>query len=216
MPWLENILQFLLSGKPVWRSGLKTWFQEKKTSDFLNVICSTRKIKLKMIWLSRDTQVLDSFSPRKWEVNTCSMWWGSLTFSLVSTTSTNDVPTKRGKRIMDRTQTHNIIARVNFRTRTYFFPKQTGNYSSVFWEGNYTWQRYIQSPAEHLRRSFCKNTSQKLDLSCVRRLWIGLCLTSKYCRHEVLTWNLHIESLKLKSSTMLKNTQLFLNWLLKW
>ena len=26
MAWLENILQFILSGKPVWRSGLKTWF----------------------------------------------------------------------------------------------------------------------------------------------------------------------------------------------
>ena len=30
MVWLENILQFILSGKPIWRSGLKTWFLKQK------------------------------------------------------------------------------------------------------------------------------------------------------------------------------------------
>ena len=28
------------------------------------------------MWLSRNTWVLDSFSPQKWEVNACSMWSG--------------------------------------------------------------------------------------------------------------------------------------------
>ena len=57
--WPENILQFLLSGKPVPRSSLKTWFQLYKQlhiPDFLDTIYITRKIKLKMMWLSRNTR----------------------------------------------------------------------------------------------------------------------------------------------------------------
>ena len=64
-----------------------------------------------MMWLSRNTKVLD-ISPFKNgklmpvlcdQITQCS---GSLTFSPVSATSTNDVPTIRGKRIMDRTRLH--------------------------------------------------------------------------------------------------------------
>ena len=29
-----------------------------------------------MMWLRRNTKVLDSFYPSKWEINACSMWWG--------------------------------------------------------------------------------------------------------------------------------------------
>ena len=34
MAWRENILQLLLSGKSVWRSGLQTWFQVNKNFRF--------------------------------------------------------------------------------------------------------------------------------------------------------------------------------------
>ena len=64
--------------------------------------------------LSRNTKVFDSFSTQKWkltpvlcdQVTQCS---GSLTFSLVSTTSMNDIPTIQGKRSMDHTQLHASI-----------------------------------------------------------------------------------------------------------
>ena len=60
-----------------------------------------------MMWLSKITEVLDSFPPQKWEVYTCSMRSGytqclsSLTIDLVSATSTNDVLVIGGKRFMD-------------------------------------------------------------------------------------------------------------------
>ena len=81
-------------------------------SDFSDVICATCKIELKMMWLNRNTEVLDSFPPQKWEVNACSMWSGStqclssLTISLVSSISMNDVLIIGGKRFMDRTRSH--------------------------------------------------------------------------------------------------------------
>ena len=62
-----------------------------------------------MMWLSKITEVLDSFPPQKWEIHTCSMRSGytqclsSLTISLVSAASTNDVPIIGGKRFMDPT-----------------------------------------------------------------------------------------------------------------
>ena len=34
--WLENILQFLFSGKAVWRSDLKAWFQVNKNFRFFS------------------------------------------------------------------------------------------------------------------------------------------------------------------------------------
>ena len=64
------------------------------------------------MWLSRNTKVLDSFSPQKWgnlisdQVTQCP---GSLTFSLISVTSINDIPPIQGKRIMDCTQSHGSI-----------------------------------------------------------------------------------------------------------
>ena len=84
-----------------------------------------------MIWLSRNTNVLDCLSPQKWKVSACSIYQvthcsGSLTFSLFSATSMNGIPTMQGKRIMDSTQLHtSISAHVNCRTCTYSFPKQT-------------------------------------------------------------------------------------------
>ena len=53
MAWYETILQFLLSGKPVWRSDLKTWFQVNKNFLFFRSNYITRKIELKMMWSRR-------------------------------------------------------------------------------------------------------------------------------------------------------------------
>ena len=67
------------------------------------------------MWLSENTEVLDSFPPQKWEVNTCSMWscftrcLNSLTISLVSSISRNDILTIGGKRLMDHTWLHASI-----------------------------------------------------------------------------------------------------------
>ena len=65
--------------------------KQTKICDFLDVISTVSKNELKMIWLSRNTKVLDSFSPQKWgtpvlcdQVTQCS---SSLTFNLVSATS---------------------------------------------------------------------------------------------------------------------------------
>ena len=49
-------------------------------SDFSDVIYTASKNELKMMWLSRTTKVLDSFSPQKWKVNTCSLWSGYSVF----------------------------------------------------------------------------------------------------------------------------------------
>ena len=47
----------------------------------VNVIYTARKIKWEMMWSSRNTKVLDSFSPQKWKVNTtCSMLPGHSVF----------------------------------------------------------------------------------------------------------------------------------------
>ena len=62
MGWPEISLQFLISGKPVWRSGLKVWFQVNKNLLFSDVIYTTIKIKIKMSWLTRKTKVLESCS----------------------------------------------------------------------------------------------------------------------------------------------------------
>ena len=67
-----------------------------------------------MIWLSRNT-IISNYFPLKNgtfmpvlcdQVTQC---LSSLTISLVSTTSTNDVSIIGGKRIMDRTQLHPSI-----------------------------------------------------------------------------------------------------------
>ena len=87
------------------------------------------------MWLSRNT-----FPPvpQKKEVNVCSMWSGysvfsSLTFSHISVTSMNDIPTIRGKKNYGShtiTCVYNIV-HVNCHSCTYFFLKQNGKlYSS--------------------------------------------------------------------------------------
>ena len=73
------------------------FYKQTKISDFSDVIYTTSKNELKMMWLSRNTEVLDCFLPQKWEVNACSIWQvsqclSSLTISLVSVTSMNDIP----------------------------------------------------------------------------------------------------------------------------
>ena len=50
-----------------------------KISDFSDVIYTTRKNEL-IMWLNRNTKVLDSFSPQKCEVNARSTWSGYSVF----------------------------------------------------------------------------------------------------------------------------------------
>ena len=74
------------------------FYKQTKISDSSEVIYTTSKNDLKMMWLSRNTKVMDSFSPQKQEF-----------FWKVIETSTNDIPTTQGKRIMDCTQLHASI-----------------------------------------------------------------------------------------------------------
>ena len=50
-----------------------SFLEEKKllVSDFSDVIYTTNKNEL-IMWLNRNTELLDSFPPQKWEVNACS------------------------------------------------------------------------------------------------------------------------------------------------
>ena len=92
-----------------------------------------------MMWLSRKTKVLDS-SPLKngkfKHVLCDQVTWclALLTISLVSTTSTNDVPIIGGKKNYGSHMIASIhnIARVNCSTGTYFFPKQTASVINKF------------------------------------------------------------------------------------
>ena len=76
---------------------MKAW--QTKISDFSDIIYSTSKNVLKMMWLSRNTKVLDSFSPTNEKLTPAlcdqvtSYCLGSLTLSPFSATITNDVPT---------------------------------------------------------------------------------------------------------------------------
>ena len=108
-------------------------FQRRtKISDFSGVIYTTSKNELKMIWLSRNTKILDSFLPQKMEVYACSIW-----SSYSVSEFTDNQPCWRVKhkwRPHHRRQKnygshtiariHNIV-HVNFSTCTCFFPKQT-------------------------------------------------------------------------------------------
>ena len=47
--------------------------KQTKISDFSGVIYTTSKNELKMVWLSRNTKILDSFLPQKMEVYACSI-----------------------------------------------------------------------------------------------------------------------------------------------
>ena len=81
-------------------------FQKQiKFPDFSDVIHTTGKNELNIMWLSRNTKLLDSFSSKK--VNASSMWsgycLGSVKISTFSVTSINDVPIIEGKRIIDQT-----------------------------------------------------------------------------------------------------------------
>ena len=50
--------------------------KQTKVSDFLDAIYTTNKNELKMISLSKNTIILDSFCPQKLEDYACSMWSG--------------------------------------------------------------------------------------------------------------------------------------------
>ena len=85
-----------------------------KIPDFLDVFYTTNKNELKLMWVSRNTEVLDCSFPQKWEVYACSMllvtqYLDSLTFSLVTLVSMNDIPIIQGKRIMNCTYPHTSI-----------------------------------------------------------------------------------------------------------
>ena len=51
----------------------KNVLKQTKISKFSDVIDARNKNELKMMWLSKDTEVLDYFSPQKWKVNVFSM-----------------------------------------------------------------------------------------------------------------------------------------------
>ena len=57
MARLKNILQFLLSGKPFWRSGLKTWFQVNKNVQLF--ICNFHH---KKNWVKNDVVKQNHYS----------------------------------------------------------------------------------------------------------------------------------------------------------
>ena len=88
-----------------------------------------------MMWLGRNTKVLDSFSTQKWEVNACSMRSGYLVLGfrhsvLLAQQVQMMPPSYKAKEIwMARDYTHHNIVRVNCCTCTYFFPKQNESIS---------------------------------------------------------------------------------------
>ena len=89
----------------------KMFLKQAKITYFSNVIYMTSKNELKLMWLSRSTNLLDSFPPKNGELksllcNQVTQCSHSLTVSLVSLKSTNDVPIIQGKRIMDCTRSH--------------------------------------------------------------------------------------------------------------
>ena len=73
------------------------FFLKTKISNFSNVIYTTSKNELKMMWLTRNTKVLHSFPLKNGkftpvlcdQVNQC---LGLLTIRLASATSTNAIP----------------------------------------------------------------------------------------------------------------------------
>ena len=71
-------------------------------SDFSDVIYLTSKNELTM-WLDRNTEELNSFSPQKLEVNACSSWSGFIfrftDIGLFSETSTDDIPPYEAKEL---------------------------------------------------------------------------------------------------------------------
>ena len=124
MAWFENILQFLLLGKPVWQSDLKTWFQVNKNFWFFRCNLHHKKnwvknetLKYWILFLLKNEKFMSVLYD---QITQCS---DSLTFTLVSATSTKDVPPYEAKELWI---THICnIAHVNCCTCTYFFLKQT-------------------------------------------------------------------------------------------
>ena len=62
---------------------LKNMISRKQNFRFFRCNYTTSKTELKMMWLRRNTKVLDSFYPSKWEINACSMWWGYSMFKFI-------------------------------------------------------------------------------------------------------------------------------------
>ena len=111
MGWPEISLQFLVSGKPVWWSGLKVWFQVNKNLLFFRCNLHHNKNWNKNDVVNQKDQSTGVFPLKNWKLmpvlcGLVTQCLGSLTFSIVSATSANDAPTIQGKRIMDCTQSH--------------------------------------------------------------------------------------------------------------
>ena len=93
------------------------FYKQTKISDSSEVIYTTSKNDLKMMWLSRNTKVMDSFSPQKQE-----FFWESY----CDKHKWHPHHTRqKNYGLYTITCLHNI-ARVNCHTCTYFFLKQNG------------------------------------------------------------------------------------------
>ena len=96
--------------------------KQTNISDFSNVIYTTSKNELKMMWLSRNTKLLDSFPHQKWGVKACYMWPGYLVLKKHKWRPHHTRQKNYGSHMI--TRIHNI-ARVNCCLCTYVFLKQT-------------------------------------------------------------------------------------------
>ena len=113
-------------------SFFKKCFKSIQKSEFLDVIYARRKNQLNMMWLSRNTKVLETFPLKNGKLtpflcDQVTQCLDSLSFSLFSPTSTKTSTPYEEKKNGSHTiaRVHNI-ARVNFCTCTYVFLKQNG------------------------------------------------------------------------------------------
>ena len=147
------------------------------------------------MWLSRNTKVLDSFPPQKWEVYACSMWSGYLVFGF-----TDDQPCYRDKhkwhshhRRQKNYGSHTIacihnIARVNCSTGTYFFLKQTGT-AQARRHVNITLYLFVDAEWNHVYfEDFLRIGHKKNPTLEFENVFL---LTTSQSRHEWLFWFSH-------------------------
>ena len=108
LAWLENILLFILWGKPVWLSDLKTWFCGEYQSEQL--FTSNEKyllLDIRLLWFWNPGMVnaclyilfmslyillftLYTYFPDQF--SHCNSTFNSLTFKLINMANTNDIP----------------------------------------------------------------------------------------------------------------------------
>ena len=110
------------------------------------------------MWLNRNTKLLDSFPPQKWEVKACSMWSGYSVFKFIdSQPCLHDKHKLCPHHTRQKNYGLHTIARVhnithaNCSTWNYIFQKQTGNCSLTrlrchkFWNEPYLSNQAIYS-----------------------------------------------------------------------